>query len=69
MTLSQYKEKSGLSYGELSKLWNIDRSQLCRYASGVTTPSMETAWRIEKLTKGQVGLYSWEKTKKTSTKS
>lgn len=69
MTLSEYKAKSGLSYSKLAKLWSIDRSRLCRYANGTTTPSLETARRIEKLTKGQVGLHSWEKQKKTSTKS
>lgn len=54
MKLSTYMEKNNTNYREMAKKLKLDPSTVHKYASGARLPSLQTALKIEKLTKGLV---------------
>lgn len=66
MTLKEYKENQGLSYRQLGQALGMNFQALERYANGKVMPSLKTAIRISKATKGKVTLKSWETVNATS---
>lgn len=59
MTLSEYLKVAGITQETFAQLLDCKQATVSRLASGVSTPTLELAWRIEKATDRAVTLYSW----------
>ena len=61
MTLREYMEQQHLSFRKLASIMEMDAAQLARYASGKHLPSLLTARKFHKITKGKVTYKDWVK--------
>lgn len=57
--LSAYLTSKGISQKSFADMLSIDRSVVSRFLSGKVKPSLDTAFAIERATKGKVKAWAW----------
>ena len=60
MTLREYIVAHGLRQRELARRWKMPESTLSDYLNGRRQPSLATARRIKRQSKGAVPLEAWD---------
>jgi transcriptional regulator with XRE-family HTH domain len=60
MRLQEYMDSRYLNEAEMAELVGCSRETLRRLRCGYSRPSLERAFRIEQVTRGEVGLADWQ---------
>jgi transcriptional regulator with XRE-family HTH domain len=60
MRLQEYMDSRCLSDPEMAELIGCPEPSLRRLRCGYSRPSLERAYRIEQVTRGEVGLADWQ---------
>jgi len=59
MKIKEYLEENGMKRCFLAKKLGITKAMLSAWVNGRTVPSMQSAWNVEKVTKGVVRMTDW----------